>query len=112
MLTSRCTAIKRRSVQTEFLRQMALKIAAGRAHHILILEAADASEPRRAKPIEKDCEIRVRLAGKADDERRSQPEIRQAARQRSIRSRVFSWFAGRRIAFSTCGEACWKGMSR
>ena len=29
-----------------------------------------------------------------------------------VRSSVFTWLAGRRIALSTCGEACWKGMSR
>ena len=35
----------------------------------------------------------------------------QIARQARMRSRVFSWAAGRRIAFNTAGEACWKGTS-
>mgnify|MGYP003464417461 CR=1 FL=1 len=32
--------------------------------------------------------------------------------QRAILAKVFSRCAGRRIAFSTEGLACWKGMSR
>jgi hypothetical protein len=36
----------------------------------------------------------------------------QMSRQRARRSSVFSWCAGRRMAFRTAGEACWKGMSR
>ncbi len=39
------------------------------------------------------------------------PEVR-AARHDRMRSSVLSWFPGRRIAFSTLGEACWNGTSR
>ncbi len=35
----------------------------------------------------------------------------QIARQARRRSSVFSWAAGRRIAFKTAGEACWNGTS-
>ena len=35
----------------------------------------------------------------------------QIARQARMRSSVFSCAAGRRIAFSTAGEACWNGTS-
>ena len=34
------------------------------------------------------------------------------ARQAASRSSVFACLAGRRMAFSTAGLACWKGMSR
>ena len=36
----------------------------------------------------------------------------QTLRQPAMRAAVFSWCAGRRIALSTAGAACWKGMSR
>ena len=35
----------------------------------------------------------------------------QIARQARMRSSVFSWAAGRRIAFKTAGDACWNGTS-
>ena len=40
-------------------------------------------------------------------------EVRSSRRiALAMRSAVFSWWAGRRMARSTLGEACWKGMSR
>jgi hypothetical protein len=36
----------------------------------------------------------------------------QMSRHFAMRSSVFSPFAGRRIALSTRGAACWNGMSR
>jgi hypothetical protein len=36
----------------------------------------------------------------------------QISRQRAKRSSTFTWLAGRFMARSTDGEACWKGMSR
>ena len=46
----------------------AARFVGGGALDRLVLEAADAREPRLLQPVEQDREVRLRLAGEADDE--------------------------------------------
>ena len=83
------------------------------ASHRLVLEAADAIELGLVEPFEQHLEIRIGLAGKADDESRAQS--RDPGRSRaSARSAPESFPAppDACMRFSTSGEACWNGMSR
>src|SRR5208337_29266 len=59
----------------DLLGDMPLEIAARGPLNILIFKTADARKPGLAKPIEEEREIFFRLARKADDEGRSEPEI-------------------------------------
>ncbi len=93
--------------------QIEPEIVGARAAHRLVFEGADAVELGFVEPVEQQPEILLRLAGKADDEGRADGQRpARSARQARMRSRVFSWLPGRRIAFSTLGEACWNGTSR
>ncbi len=67
---------------------------AGAPSHRLVLEAADAVELGFIEPVEQQFEIRLGLAGEADDEGRAQREVGQISRQRAMRSSVFSCAAG------------------
>ena len=88
-------------------------LVGGRAGHRLVLEAADAGELRFLQPVEQDLEVGLGLAGEADDEGGADGEVgADVAPAGAGAASVFSWCAGRRMALSTAGEACWKGMSR
>ena len=62
-----------------------------------------------ASKLRQDPRSRVVIVGHADRSERY-PDV--IARQRRMRVSVFSWCAGRRMFFKTCGEACWNGISR
>ena len=75
-------------------------------------ERADAVELGFLEPVEKILEVGLGLAGEADDEGRADRDVRADRAPASIRSSTFASLAGRFIALSTVGEACWNGMSR
>src|SRR5690606_17749538 len=60
----------------DLLRHGARQVIGGSALDGLVLEAADAVEPRFLEPVEKQLEILFRLAREADDERGANSEVR------------------------------------
>src|SRR5690606_17297030 len=60
----------------DFLRHGARQVIGGSAVDGLVLEAADAVEPRFLEPFEKQLEILFRLAREADDKRGADGEVR------------------------------------
>jgi hypothetical protein len=84
----------------------------GRAGDGFVGEGADAIELGFLEPLQEVGEVRLRLPGKPTMNVERTAMSGTAARQAARRSRTRASLAGRRMARSTVGEACWNGMSR
>ena len=70
----------------------------------LVFEAAGAVDFGFFDEVEHHLEIVFGFAGEADDEVGAHGQVGNLARQSRMRLSVFSWWAGRRMAFSTFGR--------
>ena len=92
-----------------FLGRLRLETAARCPFHVLIFEAADARSRASRSQSRRKVKSSSVSPGKPTMKVELSPRSGQTARQPLMRSSVFSWFAGRRIAFSTFGRGVLEG---